>query len=577
MKKSFIFLLFLALFCLNVNARTINDAQIISSDSHIYKDFQKLQNAARLLGFTQNTPLSVGELKFYLRQFDYDSLDENTRNIYDYLYDFLYSPDDIIPLEDFELSIHPQVNFEGYYKTDKDIPWSFDYYFKDNLISMPLDIGFGKNFAMGINPFLGMSKIAAAKSDNFCNIPVNLKKPADSYKSIEFYFPTFAYAGLGKYKENWGYNLFISKQGKTIGNTQTGSIIYNSTFETDAFAEFDIYSKIMKFTMDVVQISSNRMDNIQQDNTERYLYYHQFDVRIFKNFKLSVMEGSLIASPFSIRFLNPMPPMHQFGGWKNYITEENKEIYGETNFCADFAFMFEYIPVYNLRLYGMYNQIEMQLPWERSGEWGRYDPNSIGFQGGLEYSIFLDDYNSINIAGEAFYNSPYMYIKQTPSASLYRVRRDMQTGSSIYSWIGSPYGPDSAGGIIKFVYDANKKWKAELSYTVISKGQLDFSIFKENEYGYYEYYPSVCYKLKEAGKTNTKLTNDDLYNIALDMELSGIPQISHQIKLNGSYLINESFELNGQLTYNYINNFKHIKNQPKQGLELAAALTYKIF
>ena len=577
MKKNFFLLLILLVFSFNLNAKTINDAQIIPSDSYIYKDFQQLQNAAKLFGFTHNTPVSVGELKFYLRQFDYESLNSNCKKIYDSIHDFLYSSDDIIPIQDFELSLHPQINLEGYFKSEKDIPWTFDYYFKDNLISMPFDMGFGKNFAMGINPFLGMSKIAAAKKDNFWNIPINLKKPAESYKSIEFYFPSFAYTGFGQYNENWGYNLFISKQGKTIGNTQTGSIIYNSTFETDGYVEFDIYSKILKFTLDVVQISSNRMDNIQQDNTERYLYYHQFDVRLFKNLKLSIMEGSLIASPFSIRFLNPMPPMHQFGGWKNYITEKNKDIYGETNFCADLAFMFEYLPINNLRLYGIYNQIEMQVPWERAGEWGRYDPNSIGFQGGVEYSILFNNFDILNIAAELFYNSPYMYIKQTPSASLYRVRRDMQTGKNIYSWIGSPYGPDCAGGIIKLSYDANKKWKAELSYSLISKGENDFNLFKLNEDGYYEYYPSVCYKLKQNNKSNTSLTNDDLYDIALNMKISGVPQITHQIKLNGIYNINKLFEINGQIAYIYINNFNHLNSNTKKGIELDFAFTYKIF
>ena len=42
------------------------------------------------------------------------------------------------------------------------------------------------------------------------------------------------------------------------------------------YVEFDIYTRAVKFTMDVVQVSSNRMDNIQMDNTERYLYLHQF-------------------------------------------------------------------------------------------------------------------------------------------------------------------------------------------------------------------------------------------------------------------------------------------------------------
>ena len=325
--KKFIFVSFLLLFFTSGYAKTINDAQIIPHESSIYDEFQQLQNSAKQLVFTQNTPISVGELKFYLKQFDYDSLSPAAQKIYDSLYDFLYTRENILNFEDFELTLHPQINLELYYKSNKDIPWTFNYYYKDNLITMPLDLGFGNNLAMGSNLFLGNSYFAAQNNDNFWNVPVNLKNLPDTYKSIEFYFPSFAYAGFGKYYDNWGYNLYIAKQGKTIGNTLTGSIIYNSTFETDAYVEFDVYTKVLKFTMDVVQISSNRMDNIQMDNTERYLYYHQFDIRVLKNLKFSIMEGSLIASPFSLRFLNPLPFMHQYGDWKNYITKENEDLY----------------------------------------------------------------------------------------------------------------------------------------------------------------------------------------------------------------------------------------------------------
>ncbi len=571
--KTRIFVLIFFSLCCSFYANTINDAQIISSNSYIYKDFQKLQNANKLFGFTQNTPISVGELKFYLQQFNYDDLDENSKTIYDSLHDYLYTTDSIIPVQDFELSMHPTINLEGYYKTNKELPWSFDYYFKDNFISLPLDIGFGKNFAMGTNIFFSKSYPAAQKEDNYFNIPIDIKNPGLTYKLIEFYYPSFAYAGFGKYNENWGYNVFISKQGKTIGNTLTGSIVYNSTFETDAFIEFDIFSKVFKFTTDVVQISSNRMDNIQQNNTERYLYFHQFDVRIFKNLKLSVMEGSLIANPFSIRFLNPLPFMHQFGGWINYVTKENQDIYSETNFCADFAYMLEYIPIKNLRIYGIYNQIEMQLPWERKNPKGRYYPNSIGFQTGLEYNLFLNDNYNLDFNLEVFYNSPFMYIKQTPSASLYRFRVDMQTGEKIYSWIGSPYGPDCLGGKFNIVLNTNNNWKLNFAYSLISKGENDISIFDKiiNKDGtdYYDYYPSVKHALQ---------TEDDetISKNALNMKISGIPQITNCFSLTGTYLINNSIEVSAQFLYNYLINYKHIKNINKNGIEIDFAITYKI-
>ncbi|MBO4507631.1 MAG: hypothetical protein J5747_03230, partial [Spirochaetaceae bacterium] len=149
MKKIILLLLIVLLFSLNGFSATINDSQIIPPDSNIYSDFAELQRSNKLLVFTNNTPISVGELKFYLKQFDYDQMDAYSRMVYDRLYSSLHETEDITTFPGFELSVHPQVNLEGYIKTNKDIPWSFNYYYKDNFISIPLDMGFGNNFAMG--------------------------------------------------------------------------------------------------------------------------------------------------------------------------------------------------------------------------------------------------------------------------------------------------------------------------------------------------------------------------------------------------------------------------------------------
>lgn len=566
------------LFTSFLNAKVINDGQIIPPESQIYEDFLKLEANSTIFSFTNNTPLSVSELKFYLKQYDFDTLDQDGQYLYNKIYEQLYEKEDLFPkLLDFHFTLHPQLNLEFYYKTNKDIGWGFEYYFRDNIITMPVNIGVGNNFAMGGNFFFGKNYIAASKPDNFWNFPFDVKNFSDVHL-FEFNFPTFAYASFGKTYDNWGYNLQSGKQGKTIGQTLSGSIIYNKTFETDAYFEIDIFTPIFKYTVDVIQVSSNRMDTIQNGtNTERYLYLHQFDIRFFKKLKLSMIEGSLIANPFSLRFLNPIPFMHQFGGWTNYGTTENLETYRETNFCADFAYILEYVPIKNLRLYGIYNQIEMQLPWERGNSWGRYYPNSIGLQLGVDYNLFFDNNNSLNMTAEFIYNSPYMYIKQTPSASLYRMRVDMQTKKEVYSWIGSPYGPDCIGGFLSFEYK-HTNFKAGLDYNILVHGENDFNIFESKAPGtdVYDYYPSVEYKLRKDGHA-TDEDEKQLYKKAMSLKPSGIQEITNSVSINGTYYLNNNFELSSRVLYKYITNFEHKKNNKKQGVEFDFAFTYKIY
>lgn len=561
-------------------SKSLNDTQIINSNDEIYIKFKLLQKLEKKLVFTNNTPISVGEMKLYLSKYNYEELSDNGKTIYKDIENFLYEKDSILPNEDIQLILHPKTTLETYYKTNKDISWSFDYNYVDNFISMPSYFGFGNQFSFGADMFFGKNYIAAKKNDNWNNLPFIFPDLSDVHAQ-EFYFPFFAYGSFGNIYENWGYNLNIGKQGKTIGQTLTGSIIYNSTFETDAYIEFSLFSDFLKYTMDVVQVSSNRMDEIQTANTERYMYLHQIDFNIFKNLKFSFVEGSLTANPLSIRFLNPFIFMHQFGGWTNYITEENKNIYRETNFCADFSYLVEYIPFANLRLYGIYNQIEMQMPWERNNYWGKYYPNSIGLQFGSEYSFYLSNNSRIDLNSELIYNSPYMYIKQTPSASLYRVRTDMQTKDDVYSWIGSPYGPDCFGAFLGINYDTNNKWKFNLEYSFVEKGANDFSLFDEtveDDEGkkYYAYYPSVLFKLNKIFN-NIKYTDDELYEMAEQLSLSGIIQYTNQIKLNTTYCINDRLSISNQIVLDYIINNNHIKNKNDFGAEIDLSVSYIIY
>ncbi len=605
MKRLFFILSFIFLFNNLIFTQVLNDSQIINPDSQIYKELNELQMNNQLFFFSQNTPMSAGEIKMYLRQMDYDNLSEYSKQLYDSICTQL-NKKNMLPYDNLQFDIKPRINIEGYYKTNKDISWSHDYFFKDNLITIPIKFGFGDLFSITSDIFVGKNQVVMQKNDSFTNIPF-------SFNDLNFFFPTFAYGSFGKTYDDWGYNFHFGKQGKTIGNTITGSIIYNSTFETDGYAEFVIFSNWMKYTCDVVQVSGNRMDNVQTDNIDRYLYLHQYDFRLFKKAKFSVFEGSLVCNPMSLRFLNPLIIMHQFGGWSDYDwpakyadNDTNNFMknpykfyankYRETNFCAIFAGLFELIPTSNLRLYGLYDQIEFQLPWERKHLRGRYMPNSFALQFGGEYNYITKNSSLLNFALEGVYTSPYMYIKQTPSASLYRFRNDMQSGGKIYSWMGTPFGPNSLAGQFRVKYQPAKKWNCEFDYLICAKGPKDFSIFEnysrfsnETEEGgetidIYYYYPTlkfylIYYGLTDVftGKDYSKENLDALYQDAISLGFAVAPEISNQFCVKANYNLTDKIDLSGKIIYELLLNVDNQVGNVKSGIELSLAFTYNFY
>lgn len=567
-------------------SQVINDTQIFNPDSDIYLTAKQLQMENSIFFFTQNTPISAGELKLYLNQLDYEKLSDESKVLYDELSSRLYRKTNFLTEDDVQFYFNPGVNVEGYYKSNKNIPWSHSYFFKDNVLTCPVNIGFGNLFAIQSDFFLGKNHIAAQKAESFTNIPLNIKE-------FEFFFPTYAYGSTGQTYNKWGWNFHIGKQGKTVGDTLTGSIIYNKTFETDSYTEFSVFSNFLKYSFDLVHVSANRMDNFQLDNTDRFMYLHQYDVRLFKKLKFSVIEGTLVANPLQLRYFNPLIFMHQYGGRADVSTPDSTGIYGdnyaiyrETNYCAYFAAMLEFIPFRNTRFYALYNQVELQLPYERAQARGRYYPNSLGVQAGAEYNLNLKNSGTMNFAIEGVYTSPYIYVKQTPSASLFRVRTDMQTKQPVYSWIGTPFGPDCLAAQFKFNYKPNKKLECEFDYVISAKGNNDFDMFGKTytfnteedgtgkELTAYSYYPSVLYYLIQKGYPKTY---DELYEDAIDLSITGIPVITNQFCVKASYAITKQAKVNGKVVYDYIVNSNHLKNEKQNGVELALSIQYKLF
>lgn len=564
--KRFLFLCIFIFVNAFIYSQVLNDAQIIKTGHWVYEKLDKITREQKKLVFNENSMLSVSELKFYLNQIDYEQLSDTGKEAFSQVENFLYNESNLLKtvnkalnlqvMDDkaFSFDLNLIVNPEVYYKSNENIPWSFHYYFNDNLATVPVKLGFSKYVAIENDLFIGKSYYGSSLSDSFCNIPY---RDAD----MEFLFNRFGYGNVGLCFDNWGFNFQVGKEGLKIGNSQIPSIIYDESFETDGFVQLNLFTKSAKYSLDVTQVDYNK-----------YLYLHQLEFILLERIKFAIIEGSQVCEPFQLRFLNPFLFMHQLSGWNDYSKKDSP--YGEEKFCAYFAWIFECIPFKNTRIYAMYSQNEITPPNEQTSESGCLYPDSLGLQIGTEISI-PSKYNGYwNIGLEGVYTSPYLYVKHTPEASLYRTRKDNLHSDNINTWIGSPYGPDSIAGKFTFGFDKIGKWNANITYLYAMKGEKDFAMFNENDNGIYNYYPPVKYEL-EHEKESYKYEEEK--SKARNMMLSGVIQYTNQIGLNGEYVINNHLKTKGQVLYSFIYNCKNIQNVFDHGIELSISMTYNLF
>ena len=571
MKKVFSFLLLILVFT-NLNAQVVNDGQLLKSDFWIYQDLETLSLESKEVLFWDTTPVSVGEIKFYLKQLDYEKLSQNGKDLYNKVYDYLYTTSYIgkknLQSQGIEkdsstrFSVGIDFNPEVYFRTNKDIQSSVQYYYENWPLSAPIKFGVSDYVCLELDFFLGKNYYSSTSTDSFTNIPL-------SGGDIEYEFPRFAYGSFGKTYEDWGYNFTIGKEGFSIGNTTLGSIIYNSTFETDAYSVASVYSPKFKYNLIFSQVTH-----------KSFLYLHNFNVKILPNLKFSITEGGLREGPIELKYFNPTMIIHSFYGADIYKTEEKYNL--NRHYSSYLGFTLDYNPVKNLRLYFLYAMTEMQLPGERNSSYGSLLPNGIGLQGGIDFSHPSDSEGFYVGNIEAVYTCPYLYLKQSPDWSLVKLRFDkMNASNPVVSWIGSPFGPDTFALTLSFGYTQPQKWSAKAGYLLTMKGEIGGKTIQEklplksekdnpNAEKYPAYYPTVLHELGY-------LTEEEARELAQVQGLSGIIQYRNDVSISGEYWFSEKLKANAEGIYTFVFNNNHKKNNFQQGFELKLSCSYNIF
>ena len=574
MKKIIQFFFASVLFTALSFAQVYSAQQSIPAGHWIYDSLYYLNLEQKKASVLDNAPLTVSELYLNFQQIDKDELSDTGKQVYEKAESFFERKKFLFDFNGAKFTANAILNPVGVIRTNSDVDWTYASAYTDagdNYIStsamgtvytepvatFPFILDFGELAYISVEPYAGAGPFWALTSDFYAvNIPTG-KNGAEF-----FMWPINANASIGKCFGGWGAELNVGRQGLEVGRTKTGSILYDSAFQTDFYAQLNLYSPRIKYTMDVAQL-----------DISRYYYMHTAELVPFSWLKLGILEGTLIDGDFELRYLNPLLFMHAFSGWRQYASEEEKKNYAEAHYCAYFGWSFDITPCKYLRIYGMYAQNEIQSSVELNTDEDYSVPDSFAYQLGTEVSLPLAS-GYFTTALEGIYSTPFCYLKQTQAASLARVRESSDAPyvpGRIATWLGTPFGPDALGGQLSAEYDVPLKFKAGAEYLFMAHGTNSFGLFdkrnpnnKELEY----YYPQAMYLQGEDPEVTKAMRT---YNLTETI------QYTNRISLSGEYYFMKNLSAQAKAAYSFIFNNKGHGGEFAHGLEFTVNAKYSIF
>ena len=518
----------------------------------IYDSLQILEQECAIVQFSDQSPLSLSQVRAMLGEIDFDSLSPAGRAHYDKIIDFFKESAFSVQASIFQARIEPELNLEGYVKTNSSVPWVYDRFEKKRFLNLPVSFDVGDYASLFIDISAGINKTAGQDGDTFINIPYN-------EKNFDVNFPHNAYGSFGHaWTDTVGFNFRVSNMSQSFGRAETGSIIQSEYLTDAASAALSFYSSIFQYT-----------GSLTQFNNRRYLYSHKFDARFGKKFQLSIMEAALPYGEMDLRFFNPMMFLHNYASWLDYQADGS-------DVGSYFGIKAVAAPAKYLRLFALWSMTQFQLPVEMDDNdtnKDNYVPNAMGFQGGAEsYIPFKGGHLHFNLEG--YYAQPYLYINSSPNWSFVRTSSESNSGSAdFYEWFGSRYGPDTVAASFRSEFIVPEKWAAGFKYLFLARGELsDPGIFKKAGWG-----PRVLnigddslknwvypFTTGSDGKTQFSQKYKDGRNLAAP---SGTPEFVNVISVYGSFSPTVWLKLILQPSLAIVSNSGHEKGKSEISFE----------
>ena len=554
-----------------------NDQKLVPADSWVYEAMTLLAAESKRTTLANSAPLSVAELRRHLEDIDYDALSESGRTLYTMIAAFFRSNYFGFASRPMTAGFNFQTSLElsGHTNTTMLRQWDYVQKYHDQLpmFSVPVFLTAANIATIECDAIMQENYWSVNEYSNWSNIPFGIA----GQNQLDFYWPKTAYLSVGVPLFGLDFfNLQIGKGALSVGSTRMNSVILSETFETDGYIGFSFYSPRIRYRADVEQLEVNK-----------YLYLHHIDIRPFKWITLSVVEGTLVNAPFEIRFLNPLMIMHSFAAWYSYrLYNEGQGEEGqassyrngwESRVSQYMCYTLELTPVRNLRIYALYAQNEMQTPSELGGH-GSTVPDGIGMQLGFAASVPAKNNSYWTFGMEGMYTTPWLYFRFDPGTSFVSTRKDnlANTDENIYSWVGTPYGPDSIAACAWFGYKVLGRWSVEGEYRFLAHGENSTSLFstgRDPDNGNYIYYPGTEYY----GEGSLYADRDDAISVARSYGLTGTVEYTNRIQVSGSYRFSPHFTAKAMAAYILMFNTAHVEGRTEHGFAFSLSGTFTLF
>ncbi|MCL2705315.1 MAG: hypothetical protein FWE72_03800 [Spirochaetaceae bacterium] len=520
-----------------------NFQRIIPLSSPLYTEMDRLYLLAGKSRPSLSRPWSADEAKKIMEALPKNLLGSISENSFDIIKREIEFGNEKTGSKKAFLKISPEINIEGYFKTNDDREeWEHGYEKRAPFIHVPFEGWFFTSLYMDIDFSLKQEHAVANATDNYASIPTALTE-------LDWYFPFRALISFGG--EHW--NVQIGRDKASWGGGITSNMMISDYSDFYNMIKFSTYWDRFKFTTIYMgldpwltkQESQYKADiggdlgGDYDDYDELFKAFmaHRIEYKIRDNLSIAISEATMFGNKYiNISELNPLFVFH------NFFTPEYTNVMMTIE--ADFT------PFSGFNIYLQFAMDEFQVPGLEDED---SRPGAMGLLVGFTFvKPALEGFLTFNL--EAAYTDPFLYNRWHPRTRFTNNRRIWSSHLDRYEYVNKPigyqYGPDAVVMYGAIQYEKPDKYMAAMDVKYTFLGELNDSLDYAGTY--------------DTGKHASNLWAP-----------SGTIERDLVFGLHGKFQLNKKISFASDIYYIHINNYQNDSGNTINDFEFTASAKFK--